>query len=171
MLTDRHQPTVATAPIDGGTTVDRLTVTAWWDPALAVQGLDPRSPYAERFWLGIVGPSTLLLLRRLARGLEEHPNGFRVSIADTARALGLGPGLGRNGPLNRTVDRACTFGLARRRAPDRLEVRTHLPPLTARQVAQLPEALRVAHDAWQRSQADGTPRPTDPTGPAGPRAA
>lgn len=159
MSSHRHEPTIAADPLDLGPGPEHLTVTAWWDPTLAVQGVDPRDPYAERFWLGIVGPSTLLLLRRLARGLEEHPNGFRIAVADTARALGLGAGRGRNGPLNRTVDRACAFGLARRRAPDRLEVRTHLPPLTARQVAQLPEALRIAHDAWQRS------RDSRPTGP------
>ena len=159
-----HSTSLVAAPLDGtGTGPDQLTVTAWWDPALAVRGADPRGAYAERFWLGIIGPSTLLLLRRFARGLEEHPNGFRVSVPDTARALGLGPGLGRNAPLSRTVDRACTFGLARRRDVDRLEVRTHLPTLTARQVGQLPEALRVAHDQWQRSQAAG--------GSGGPQAA
>jgi hypothetical protein len=42
----------------------RLTVTAWSDPVLDHLGHDPRSRYAERFWLPIVGPSCLLLGRR-----------------------------------------------------------------------------------------------------------
>lgn len=141
-----------------------LTVRPWWDPALAVNGYDPRSPYAERFWLPVVGPSTLLLLRRFARGLEEHPAGFRVPAAETARALGLGAGTGRNAPLARTIDRACTFGLARRTAPDALEVRTHLPRLNPRQLHRLPGVLRDAHDHWLLRHAPDVP-------PDGPRAA
>ena len=117
----------------------------WWDPSLAVAGFDPRSAYAERFWLPVVGPSTLLLLRRFARGLEEHPTGFRVSLADTGRALGLGSGTGRTSPVNRTIERACTFGLARRVDTDSIEVRSHLPRLAPRQLDRLPPVLRRAH--------------------------
>src|SRR6187399_2652384 len=54
-----------------------LTVVAWFDPFLAQQGYDPRSAYVERFWLGVLGPSATWLLRRLARGLDSHPDGFR----------------------------------------------------------------------------------------------
>jgi hypothetical protein len=35
-----------------------LVVSAWWDPDLARSGIDPRGDYAERYWLGIAGPST-----------------------------------------------------------------------------------------------------------------
>ena len=125
-----------------------LTVRPWWDPTLAVAGFDPRSAYAERFWLPVIGPSTLLLLRRFARGLEELPTGFRVSMLDTGRAMGLGAGTGRRSPVNRTIDRACTFGLARRTGEEELEVRTHLPRLTARQMDRLPVVLRRAHHEW-----------------------
>ncbi|MFM7067910.1 MAG: hypothetical protein ACKOYM_00470, partial [Actinomycetes bacterium] len=92
--------------------------------------------------------STLLLLRRLARGLEEFPSGFRVDTRETAIALGLGAGLGRNAPLFRSIDRACTFGLARRLDAESLEVRTHLPDLPARHLARLPEAVRRSHHEW-----------------------
>ena len=133
----------------------RLTVRPWWDPELAASGFDPRSEYAERFWLGVVGPSTLLLLRRFARGFDEFPAGFHVDVAETAGALGLGHGTGRNAPLQRTVDRACNFGLARRRPSDRdatalpvVEVRLHLPGLAAHQLARLPESVRRSHDGW-----------------------
>jgi hypothetical protein len=143
-----------------------LIVAPWWDPDLARSGFDPRSEYAERYWLGIAGPSTLLLLRRLARGLAEHPAGIRIDLAETARALGLGAGRGRNAPIMRTVERACMFGLARRPSVDRLEVRTHLPRLNARQLQRLPEVLQRTHDAWS-----GEHHPPSSTGPHGPRAA
>lgn len=129
-------------------TASRLIVRPWWDPDLAVHGHDPRGAYAERFWLGVVGPSTLLLLRRLARGFESHPGGFAIDLGDTARALGLGTGTGRNSPIVRTVDRACAFGLARRRGDDTLEVRTHLPDLAPRQVARLPLSVRRSLQDW-----------------------
>ena len=138
---------------------DSLTVRPWWDPSLAVSGHDPRSAYAERFWLGVVGPSTLLLLRRFARGLEEQPAGFRVSLADTARALGLGTGTGRQGPLQRTIDRACTFGLARQISASELHVRTHLPTLNSRQLGRLPTVVRRSHSSWEAATERRTPRP------------
>ncbi len=134
----------------------RLTVRPWWDPDLAAHGHDPRSEYVERFWLGVVGPSTLLLLRRLARGFDEFPGGFHVDVAETAGALGLGHGTGRNAPLQRTVDRACNFGLARRRAAAPgatalpvVEVRLHLPGLAPHQLARLPESVRRSHETWK----------------------
>ena len=128
--------------------VTHLTVTPWWDPGLAVSGFDPRSAYVERFWLGVLGPSTTLLLRRFARGFEERPTGFRVSVADTAQAIGLGRGTGRQSPIARTIDRACDFGLARRHSIDELTVRTHLPKLTTCQLARLPEIVRSTHDRY-----------------------
>jgi len=153
--TRRSTPDEPTAPQIGGQPTAEatdvpptVTVRAWWDPGLTGTGHDPRGEYAERFWLGIVGPSTLLLLRRFARGLEQHPGGFRVGLADTARALGLGSGTGRNSPVVRTIDRARTFGLARTLDTGDLAVRTLLPPLSRRHVARLPESLRRSHDAW-----------------------
>lgn len=125
-----------------------VAVRAWWDPDLAVRGFEPRSSYVERFWLGVLGPSVTLLLRRLERGLAEHPAGFRIELADTARALGLGAGTSPTSPIVRTIDRACMFGAMRRRTVDELEVRTHLPPLTRRQLERLPLAIRRSHDAW-----------------------
>lgn len=138
-----------------------FVVQAWWDPKVAAEGFDPRGAYVERFWLGVVGPSVVFLLRRLSRGLEEHPNGFRVSTSDTARAIGLGSGTGRQSPIARTIERACLFKVMRRPEPDRLEVRTHLPKLTRRQLERLPLAVRNTHDAWLAHPANG--RPTPPT--------
>ncbi len=125
-----------------------LDIVEWLDPALDGEGHDPRSAYVERFWLGILGPSVTWLLRRFARGLEEHPNGFRINLADTGRALGLGESISRNSTTQRTITRACQFGLAQRVGPDRLAVRTTVPELTRRQLSRLPESVQTAHAAW-----------------------
>ncbi|HKY16973.1 MAG TPA: hypothetical protein VJM33_18750, partial [Microthrixaceae bacterium] len=60
----------------------------------------------------------------------------------------LGEGTGRNSMISRSIDRACQFGLAQRHGVDRLSVRTHLPPLTQRQLTRLPLAVRNAHQRW-----------------------
>lgn len=135
----RHEAVVAAAP------TIRLNVLPWLDPRVAKSGHDPRSLYVEKFWLGILGPSATLLLRRFARGLDERPEGFAVSLVDTSRALGLGEGTGRNSMVMRTIERLCQFGMSRPGPGGTLEVRTHLPPLTPRQVQRLPELLQRAH--------------------------
>ena len=43
-----------------------IRVMPWPDPVLDVIGHDPRSWYAETFWLPTLGPTALLLLRHLA---------------------------------------------------------------------------------------------------------
>ena len=115
-------------------------------------GHDPRSSYVEQFWLGILGPSTTWLLRRLAAGLEADPGGFDLPLADTARALGLGSRGGRHSPFMRALTRCCQFDLAEVRREGILAVRRKLPPLTRRQVERLPPHLQVAHKAWQEDQ-------------------
>lgn len=137
-----------------------LVIRPLWDPGLAAVGFDPRSPYVERYWLGVLGPSAVFLLRRLARGLEEHPEGFQITLADTARAIGLGAGTSKQSPINRTIDRACMFGVMRRVSATEVEVRTHLPRLSTRQLARLPLAVQNSHRAWLAQQTRvGPPEP------------
>src|SRR5690606_34846196 len=88
---DLH-PHRGSGPIDPspGEPPERLTVKPWWDSRLALVGVRPDDPYVERFWLAIVGPSTVVLIRRFTRGLDEHPEGFRVGLLETSLAMGLG---------------------------------------------------------------------------------
>src|SRR5215211_3813539 len=127
---------------------DDIHVRPWPDAV----GLDPRSPYVERFWLGILGPSTTWLLRRLAAGLEAEPAGFSLSLPDTAQALGLG-GRGRNSPFVRALARSCQFELAMVPGPGELAVRRRLPPLTRRQLDRLPAAVQAEHERWREAEA------------------
>ena len=69
---------------------DTLAIRPWSDPVIDRVGHDPRSAYVEKFWLGILGPSTTWLLRHLAGELDLHPDGFVLSLPECATALGLG---------------------------------------------------------------------------------
>lgn len=135
-------------PLDP-TTTDRLRIVAWPDPVIDLLGHEPRSGYVERFWLPILGPTTTLLLRRLAAGFDGAPDGFDLPTLETAAALGLGSRGGRNSPFLRALGRAAKFKIIRLDLPDTLAVRRHVPPLTRTQVARLPEALRSEHEEWQ----------------------
>ena len=46
-------------------TTDTISIRPWPDPVIDALGHDPRSSYVETYWLGILGPSTTWLLRRL----------------------------------------------------------------------------------------------------------
>lgn len=131
--------------------VERLQVRPLVDPVLDSLGHDPRSPYVERYWLSILGPSSTLLLRRLAAALEAEPEGFSFDPLEWALELGLGARGGKNGPFWRSIDRACRFGMAQRNG-EVLAVRRRLPPLTARQVDRLPSHLQRAHQQWSEGQ-------------------
>ncbi|MCU1490049.1 MAG: hypothetical protein JWM85_1454 [Acidimicrobiaceae bacterium] len=127
----------------------RLAVRCWSDPVIDRLGHDPRSPYVERFWLPVLGPSTTFFLRHLAIGLERSPSGYDLSVQDAARALGLGDRSGRNAPFARTLARAIDFEMARLHG-DLLEVRRRMPPLARRHLLRLPESLQAEHERLGR---------------------
>lgn len=129
-----------------------LPVRPWPDSVIDALGHDPRSAYVERFWLGILGPSTTWLLRYLANRLDATPEGFDLDLASTAQALGLGAKGGRHSPFMRALSRCCQFDVAEARPDGTLAVRRKLPPLTRRQVMRLSPELIAAHQAWQESE-------------------
>ncbi len=129
------------APTEGS-----ITVAPWIDDRVEAIGHDPRSSYVELFWLGILGPSSTLLLRRLSAGLVHSPEGFRLPVADTALGMGLGVPVGRNSPFIRALHRCCQFRLARW-DDEQLAVRRKVPPLRPGQVKRLPASLQHAHAA------------------------
>ena len=129
-------PTLVLAP-----KVKQLYITAWTDPIVDRLGHDPRSHYVEKFWLGVLGPTTILLLRHCAQALEEAPDGFELNFRAVAGALGLGRRVGRASPLSRSLERACRFKAVRSLSPMALEVRRRLPPLSQGQISKL-SALR-----------------------------
>jgi hypothetical protein len=129
-----------------------LSITPWTDPVIDQLGYDPRSAYVETFWLGILGPSTTLLLRRIAVGLDRHPQGFELPLVETARALGLGTKGGKHSPFTRAIGRSVQFGAAAWSGTHGLAVRRRLAPLTRHQVQRLSPELQAAHRDFQEGQ-------------------
>jgi hypothetical protein len=129
-----------------------IRVTPWPDPVLDVIGHDPRSWYAETFWLPTLGPTALLLLRHLADRFELDPAGVDLPVADTAAALGLGPRDGQHSPLVRSLGRLQQFELACANSETTVAVRRTLPPVHRRHVRRLPVALQARHAEWIAGQ-------------------
>ena len=155
MPTPLHPPVVAPVvapvlpitldPVDAVAVSPTVVLRPLVDPTVDATGFDPRSSYVEHFWLGILGPSSVWLLRRVALGFDTWPDGFELDVHETADALGLAAG-SRNSTFTRTVQRIVQFGMAR--LGDGLYVRRRLPPLSPRHLSRLPATLRDAHRAW-----------------------
>jgi hypothetical protein len=135
--------------------VEQVYVRNWDDPIADRLGHDPRSSYVEQFWLGILGPSTIWLLRHCRHELDRSPSGFVLDLGDTAGALGLGHKGGRNSPLARSMARACRFSAARPVGPGELEVRRRLPPLERGQLSRLPPLLQRRHQSFLDAESAG----------------
>lgn len=138
---------------EAGTVPGKLRICAWPDPVIDTLGHDPRSAYVETYWLGILGPSTTWLARRLVAGLEARPEGYDLDLAECARCLGLGDRGGRHSPFRRAIVRLTQFDLAQARGPATLAVRRRLPPLNRHQAARLPACLAASHAALQEAEA------------------
>jgi hypothetical protein len=148
---------------------DTLSIRPWADEVVDALGFDPRSPYVERFWLGVLGPSTTWLLRRTAAGFDSMPEGFDLPLAETARALGLGDRGGRHSPFLRSVNRTIQFGMAMVTGPSELSVRRRLPPLARRQVDRLsPRCKKPMSDGSRPSSGIRRPKPSASEGDSWP---
>lgn len=142
------------------------------DPAVEAHGFPVTSVYFETVVLPILGPTSVLLMRRLATWLEASPDGIHVDLATLAADLGLSRGTTRNSPIRRTITRICRMAEWRH---DALAVRTVIAPLKAHQLARLSPASSPSTIPWSaapRHLSPGVPhrpadrRPVAPTGPA-----
>jgi hypothetical protein len=131
---------------------DHVHVRPWTDAVVDDLGFPPGSWYVEWYWLSILGPTSVWLLRRVDDALEHAPDGFLLDINECAAALGIAGSTGRTSAIQRTLRRIVQFGAARAVDAQTLDVRRHLPPLTRAQVARLPSSLRAAHDEWSRDE-------------------
>jgi hypothetical protein len=125
-----------------------ITIGVWLDPTVDERGHHVSSLYVEIFWLPVLGPSALLLLRRCALLTSRRPHGSTVALELLSASLGLGKGVSRNAPLPRAIDRCIRFGAARRVTDNRLAVRRMLGPLSRQHVARLHPTLQELHANW-----------------------
>lgn len=131
---------------------DVLWVRPWDDHRWHRAGHDPRSAYAERFWIPILGPSAMWLLRLLAREFDElaPKEDLHLDLAAAAKRLGLQHRGGRHSSLMRTIDRCLMFGHARFDGDSLLVVRRLLPPVPSNLHGRLPSGLRDEAGRWSR---------------------
>ena len=73
---------ITLSPPESGT----LPIVPWSDQVVDTVGHDPRSEYVEHYWLAVLGPSAVWLLRHLAHRFDDDPDGFEL---DSSPSLGL----------------------------------------------------------------------------------
>ena len=142
------------SPVAGSTNepLRVLQVRPWDDPRWRRAGHDARSAYAERFWVGALGPSAMWLLRLLAREFDElAPNeDLQLDLSAAAKRLGLQYRGGRHSSLMRTIDRCIMFDLAHFENDALLVVRRLLPPVPRTLQARMPAELQEEVGRWSR---------------------
>jgi hypothetical protein len=122
-----------------------LAIRPWIDPSVEALGLSPRSTYVEAVWGGILGPTSVLLYRRLGTLAAARPDVGEVDLHALSLDLGVGPGSGKNSPIRRATQRLVDFGAARWDG-DVLEVRRALRPVRDHQLARLSPGARSVHE-------------------------
>ena len=102
-------------------------------------------PYVEQVWGRSHRPFALLVLRRLPVLCREREPAV-VDLRELGQLLGLGASLARSGRTWKTIERLVGFGMAHWLPGHELGVRTHVAPLSARQLSRVPEWTRQVHD-------------------------
>src|SRR3546814_21116687 len=81
------------------------------DPRVQRVGFDLTDPYVEQCWSAVVGPPSVLLLRRLpTMWVARVP--AEIEARELSQALGLGVGVGKNSRLASVLDRVIRYGLS-----------------------------------------------------------
>ena len=137
-----------------------VEISPLFDPTLDRVGFPLEHPYVERVYCSVLGPSSVLLLRRAAELFADHPAGVRVDLVDLSRSLGLGvrpeaDDVGRNSPLRRTMERLVHFRMASWRDEDRLGIHPKVPALERHRLARLPETVLASHHRLVKEHLDG----------------
>ncbi len=89
-ISPAHSLPIRRRPVAAPVAADRLRIVPWVDPVADPHGVHPCSRYVELYWLGIIGPSTTWLLRRLSYGLEMHPAGLDLDLVEIGPVAGPG---------------------------------------------------------------------------------
>ncbi len=120
-----------------------LTISRWADPVLEAAGMPVTSRYVEVFWLPVLGPSAIWMLRHCSYHTADGD--YTVDTDTLAVRLGIGRGCGNHSPVIRTLRRLVDFGCGHH-AGTRWAVATHLPQLPGRHLRRLPEPVQLAHE-------------------------
>jgi hypothetical protein len=126
-----------------------VTIRPWVDPIVDRRGHDPRSHYAERYWLSVIGPTAMWIMRRFAEHFDTQPDGFMIDLDHAANTMGLSYSKRMASPFGRALNRCVMFGLAQPHA-DGFIVRRRLPTVPLRHLKRLPDDVQSEHEQWAR---------------------
>jgi hypothetical protein len=152
-------------------------------PARPVTGLrlralpacaDPSFPvlhdYFEMVYGPLIGPTSTLLARALARHLAGVDDTIRVCPVELSLELGLRAShnepVGKTSPLAKAIDRLAHHRLVQHLGDETLGVVVSVPPITDRSVPKLPQSAQRAHRLFAAASLvpDLSPRAA-PSGP------
>jgi hypothetical protein len=121
---------------------DTVTVYPWSEPRFEQWGHHVQSDYVERFWLPILGPSSIVLARHIAANFDSTNTAFESDTHTMAGAIGIAPG-----QLLRVINRLVSFGKATFNpgTTSVLALRTHWEPLGPNSIRRLPAHLAELH--------------------------
>lgn len=125
--------------------------------------IPPTGEYAERYWLPILGPTALLLGRRLHRlawlehTAEDARHGIELDLKQLGDRIGVGHRGGARSPLAHALGRLQHFRLLTTDWQSGLYAHEAWPELSRRQAERLPPDL--VHELR------GAPSPGDPLTP------
>jgi hypothetical protein len=128
-------------------TTTSLRFDPWPDEVLERIGFHARSDYVERVWTSAIGPTAVLALRSAVLLLEAAGGPVTVELADFARSLGVGAGVGRNAVIVRTLVRLDAFDLAYA-LPSGYALRCWLPPLRRSLLSRAPTTVQLIHERY-----------------------
>lgn len=137
----------ADGPLDAGgvnRVAETLTLRPLRDEIVEANGFPICSQYVDTFWLPVLGPSSISLLRHLSYQFAGSGDPYVVEAEVLGKCLGLG-GVGRNAPLHRTLHRVVKFAGGVKEGPSSWRFRTHLAPLSRRALSRLPIELQAVH--------------------------
>jgi hypothetical protein len=123
---------------------------AWTISPSTVTPLDrhgARGQYVEEFYLPLLGPTCIAMLRHFAAALDQVDS-YRMPLHVLPQLFGLGMAHNRHSLFGRTIRRLARFGIAQVAGPTELHVKTAVPWLTAAQLTRLHRQLQVRHDRW-----------------------
>ena len=119
-------------------------------PDIPIEGHDARSRYVEEFWLPVLGPTCIVILRHLADLLRGHSS-FGISLKELPHHFGLGSGCGPNSVFGRSITRLVAFEMAELQGPSSVLVNTVVSWLSDAQVAHLHPWLQIRHRYWTKN--------------------
>jgi hypothetical protein len=132
------QPTVSPPSLVS----EPLTVYPWTQPRFEQWGHHIHSDYVERFWLPVLGPSSIVLARHIGANFDEGGTAYECDTHTMAASIGTSPS-----QLVRVIHRLVSFGQATYNPGSRriLALRTHWAPLSAHSIKRLPAHLAELH--------------------------